>query len=84
MIFAEDKWNAFEKGMTYAREMSAGVNTECVALNFLSTKGTATYGHPYRYAKELNARLLNSTDLSGWIVLDFFDARLASHIYSMN
>ena len=55
-----------------------------LAIHFLSTKGTAVYGHPFRFAKELNARLLQTQRLSGWIVLDFFDAKLAEHIYSMN
>ncbi len=55
-----------------------------VVLSFLSTKGTGTYGHPWQYARDLNARLLKTGELHGWIVLDFFDAQLASHIYSMN
>ena len=77
----EDKWAAFETGMADA----AAQKTEGdVVLSFLSTKGTETYGHPWKYAKDLNARLLKTGELGGWIVLDFFDAQLASQIYSMN
>ena len=77
----ETKWTAFEKGMAAAEEqMQAGD----LAVHFLSTKGTAAYGHPFFFARTLNARLLQTTRLSGWIVLDFFDAALASHIYLMN
>lgn len=77
----EDKWTAFQKGMAAAAEQCHDGD---VALHFLSTKGTAAYGHPFRYAHALNARLMKNTRLSGWIVLDFFDAELASHIYAMN
>ena len=77
----EDKWTAFMKGMAATEEQ---LQDGDLAIHFLSTKGTAAYGHPYRYAKELNARLLRTQRLSGWIVLDFLDAELASHIYSMN
>ena len=77
----ENKWTAFEKGMAAAEEQ---MQTGDLAIHFLSTKGTATYGHPFFFARTLNARLLQTTQLSGWIVLDFFDAALAGHIYSMN
>ena len=77
----EDKWSAFEKGMADA---GAQKGEGDIILSFLSTKGTASYGHPWKYAKDLNARLLKTNDLTGWIVLDFLDARLASHLYSMN
>ena len=47
-----------------------------------------TFGHPYRYAKELNPRLLalcENQDISlGWTVIDFGNARLASAIYEQN
>ena len=78
---AADKWSAFEEGMAAAEEQRQPGD---LAIHFLSTKGTAVYGHPFRFAKELNARLLQTQRLSGWIVLDFFDAKLAEHIYSMN
>jgi 1-phosphatidylinositol phosphodiesterase len=77
----EDKWTAFEKGMDEADAQKAEGD---IVLSFLSTKGTASYGHPWRYAKDLNARLLKTGDLTGWVVLDFLDARLAYHLYSMN
>ena len=58
-----------------------------VVLRFLSTKGHMTFGHPYRYAKELNPRLLvlcESQDISlGWTVIDFGNAQLASAIYQL-
>ena len=37
-----------------------------------------------RYAKELNRRLMELDDLSGWIVLDFGTPALAEHIYASN
>ena len=48
-----------------------------------------TFGHPYRYAKELNPRLLalcgGQDDISlGWTVIDFGNAQLASAIYEQN
>ena len=50
--------------------------------------GHMTFGHPYRYAKELNPRLLalcESQDISlGWTVIDFGNARLAWAIYEQN
>ena len=78
---AEDKWNAFLTGMTHN-----GAEAGDIALHFLSTKGTAAYGHPYGFAKDLNARLgvLPSPTLSGWIVLDYFSAPLAAQIYESN
>ena len=77
-----DKWKAFLSGM----EETAGEND--VSLNFLSTKGTAAYGHPYTFAEKLNRRLLDE-DLSAvsgcrWIVVDYVSPALAEHIYSMN
>ena len=52
LIFAkrkqqEEKWAAF---------CAEADNPDAVALRFLSTKGHMTFGHPYRYAKELNPR----------------------------
>ena len=84
----EDKWGAFCAGMYTAEEACSGMYAAAektgLAINFLSTKGTATYGHPYTYARALNASLMQQTPLSGWIVLDFFSARLAEHIYTTN
>ena len=75
----EEKWAAFcaETG-----------DPDAVVLRFLSTKGHMTFGHPYRYAKELNPRLLalcEGQDLSlGWTVIDFGNAQLAAAIYEQN
>ena len=55
-----------------------------MAIHFLSTKGTATFGHPYRYARALNGKLMEREELSGWIVVDFASAPLAEHIYEFN
>ena len=75
----EEKWAAF------CAETGA---LDVVVLRFLSTKGHMTFGHPYRYAKELNSRLLvfcESQDISlGWTVIDFGNAQLASAIYGQN
>lgn len=78
---AEDKWNAFCEGMNAARDRLPGD----VALHFLSTKGTAAYGHPYRFAQTLNDRLMRANlALDGWVIVDFASARLAEVIYSAN
>ncbi|MBR5095127.1 MAG: phosphatidylinositol-specific phospholipase C domain-containing protein [Oscillospiraceae bacterium] len=75
----EEKWAAFIAGME-----KAPVGEGDVAIHFLSTKGHATFGHPFRYAKELDARLTGRDALAGWIVVDFASAPLAEHIYSRN
>ena len=77
----EHKWTAFLGGLRTA----PGTSEECY-LNFLSTKGTAAYGHPYQFAKTLNARLLDQplAQGSGWVVVDFGTAQLAEHVYSAN
>ena len=77
---ADDKWAAFTAGLNAPREAGD------VLLSFLSTKGTGTYGHPYRFAKRLNAQLLelDSAALRGWIAVDFGTPKLAEHIYSTN
>lgn len=78
---AEDKWNAFLAGLREPK-----IEREDLSIHFLSTKGTLRYGHPYRYAGTLNARLLAlpASELRGWIILDFADAELAEHIWSAN
>ncbi len=59
-----------------------------ISLNFLSTKGTLVYGHPWYFARALNARLaakeLRPDTFHGWIVVDFGSAPLAKHIYAAN
>lgn len=77
----EEKWSAFMAGLG-AGDPARGELT----LSFLSTKGTLPFGHPYKYAAVLNARLL-AAELSphcGWIVVDFATAPLAAHIYGTN
>lgn len=75
----EDKWNAFLGGLA-----TSGTAEEELAIHFLSTKGTAAYGHPYSFAKALNPRLLEQDALSGWIVVDFGSASMAKGIYANN
>lgn len=78
---AEEKWEAFR----YSLEV--GNDADGLIVNFLSTNGSPAYGHPYKYAKELNKRLLQE-DISDappcWIIVDFSNALLAEKIYSMN
>ena len=78
----EDKWRAF----TDSLGINEGVGE--AALHFLSTKGTFAYGHPYRFARALNPRLLdaemNYANLTGWVIVDFGSAKLAEKIYSYN
>ena len=76
---AVDKWNAFIEGLNADR-----TGADAAAIHFLSTKGTAAYGHPYAFAKTLNRKLLATDALHGWIVIDFADATLAAHIYEQN
>ena len=75
----EEKWAAF---------CAEADDSDAVVLRFLSTKGHRTFGHPYRYAKELNPRLLalsEDEDVSlGWTVVDFGNAQLAAAIYEQN
>ena len=75
----DDKWNAFTAGLKAAK-----TDEDHVSIHFLSTKGTATYGHPYRFATSLNPKLLQTDALSGWIIVDFGSAELAQHIYENN
>lgn len=77
----EDKWSAFLAGL---REPS--IAPEDLSIHFLSTKGTAKYGHPYAHAGALNPRLaaLGNQELKGWIILDFLDAELAELVWSSN
>ena len=77
----EDKWEAFLLGMAESRERRVEGD---IALHFLSTKGTASYGHPYAFARELNSRLAEQVSFDGWVVLDFFSAPLAERIYAVN
>ncbi len=73
---AADKWNAFLAGMEAAEKGEGNL-----AVHFLSTKGTAAYGHPYRFARELNEKLMQREGLRGGIVTDFGSAPMAEWIY---
>ena len=75
----EDKWTAFITGLKNAETGEGNV-----AIHFLSTKGTAKFGHPYSFAPTLNGRLALHQELSGWIVVDFASAPLAETIYGRN
>ena len=77
---ADEKWNAF------LTAMEAAPADGDVLLNFLSTNGSSAYGHPWKYAKALNPRLmaLNDETLKGWVIVDFATAQLAEKIYSTN
>ncbi len=76
---AEEKWSAFISAFEKAKEGE-------VLLNFLSTNGSAAYGHPWKYAGTLNPRLLEMDEeiLRGWIIVDFISPKLAEKIYSAN
>ena len=71
---AEDKWLAFLAGQGNSR-----VSKDCISLNFLSTNGTAKFGHPYKFARNLNPRFLklDQSGLWGWIIVDFASPKLA-------
>ena len=73
------KWQAFLLGLQSGRP-----GEDTVAIHFLSTKGSGTYGHPFKYARALNLNLLATDGISGWIVVDFGSAKLAQHIYEAN
>lgn len=77
----EEKWTAFLAGLGIGRA-DMGEAT----VNFLSTKGTLPFGHPYKYASSLNLRLLGREikPTDGWIIVDFATAPLAKHIYEVN
>lgn len=76
----DEKWQAF----TYASQNTV---EGAVNLNYLSTAGSASLGHPYSYAMQLNGRLMKE-DLSNlhpqWIMTDFSTAGLVHRIYSQN
>ncbi|MCR5099691.1 MAG: hypothetical protein K6B14_12205 [Lachnospiraceae bacterium] len=79
----QDKWAAFAQSMN---ESMAG--DIVLSLNFLSTSGSGSAGHPKSYANTLNAQLLN-TNLEtgrcyGVIIVDFGEEALARHIFASN
>lgn len=79
-LSVENKWTAFE---TALHTMPA----HQLNINFLSTKGTGVYGHPFSQAKKLNQKYLNTTLENvnpQWIVMDFGTENLARHVFEMN
>ena len=76
----EEKWETFTEVLN---DVSAGPDD--VYLNYLSTNGPPSFGHPYKYAKELNSRLLTlDRSLKGWVIMDFGTPSLAALIYKEN
>lgn len=77
---AADKLNAFRAGLKASQTGDA-----FLSIHFLSTKGTAKFGHPFGLAKTLDAELLKQDDpLHGWIVVDFGSPTIAARIYETN
>ena len=81
----EDKWDAF---CLTAEEAYEAIDGDGVVLNFLSTKGTFSYGHAYWKASKLNPRIFETGyrdgDHMGWVIMDFTNAPMAKMIYSTN
>lgn len=76
----EEKWETFTEVLN---DISAG--PEDIYLNYLSTNGSPAYGHPYKYAKDLNSRLLSfDGSLDGWVIVDFGTPSLSALIYKEN
>jgi 1-phosphatidylinositol phosphodiesterase len=88
-LYVQDRYeySKSEKWAAFNAETGANDN-ENVTINFLSTKGHMTFGHPYFFAKGLNEQLLESwkegSDFKGWTIVDFGNAELAAAIYSSN
>jgi len=100
---ADDKWAAFLGGLrshSFFGVSSSQSDPNLLGIHFLSTNGNTSYGHPYTYAKDLNARFLSakkaasdattlrtgedSVPLCGWIIVDFGSPALAEAIYGAN
>ena len=80
MLAREEKWDAFVNSINYMPE-----GNDYVKVSFLSTNGSITYGHPYKYANALNKKLLDSDiELNGWVIVDFCSPKLAERIYRYN
>ena len=79
---AGEKWTAFMNGL--AIDIISKENV--LRMSFLSTKGHAKFGHPYKYAKTLNEKLseLEGGRLRGWVIVDFGTPKLAEKIYGQN
>lgn len=79
----DDKWNAFCDTASSSDELLR----DGVVINFLSTNGTPTYGHPYKYAKVLNQKFMDYSipgQNLGWVIVDFGNAEIAHKIYCCN
>ena len=78
-----DKWAAFLNGMQEADTAEGDIS-----LNFLSTKGTLAYGHPWHFARILNAHLMTQNfsedDFCGWVIVDFGTSELAARLWQRN
>ena len=85
-LFVEDRYEyeTAEKWDAYRAPIEASDTEQILPLRFLSTKGHAEFGHPYRFARRLNALLLENGALPGWTVVDFGTAAAAEKIYSLN
>ena len=76
----DDKWAAFTNALLVGKTSGSELS-----LHFLSTNGSPSFGHPYRYASQLNAKLLSDTPaLSGWVIVDFGSSEIAERIYKTN
>lgn len=81
----EPKWEAIRYGI-YGKPQEADMEKDIV-LQFLSTKGSASLGHPYRYASVINARFQEEQlpqSLLGWVIMDFAEPELVRSIFETN
>lgn len=82
----EDKWQSIAYGFD-EKALSVDLDSN-VMLQFLSTKGTGKLGHPYKYAKDINLRLLEMTlapgNSFGWVIMDFAQPELVKKIIETN
>ncbi|MBQ9889988.1 MAG: phosphatidylinositol-specific phospholipase C domain-containing protein [Firmicutes bacterium] len=87
-----DKWTAFTAGLDQtSRRFDSDEMQREIGLDFLSTNGSAAYGHPYSHAKALNKKLFE-IDLKDhkpygrthWVITDFSTSDIAKHIYEVN
>ena len=87
-----DKWTAFTAGLDQTARKHDGIEEQIeIGLDFLSTNGSAAYGHPYSHAKVLNKKLFG-IDLkehmpyghTHWVITDFSTPDLAKYIYEVN
>jgi len=77
------KWETFANTLAETDSLLEGG----IVINFLSTNGSPAYGHPYKYAKELNSLFLSydiPSKSAGWVIADFGNAEIAAKIYSLN